>query len=130
MQASARSARYITLSVTMSRALKFDFPQWLWVVFGVSILAVSVPLAVQQATHGELLFACVPGHRSTVPLAARNWTSVGGTLAYISAIGWALVGVSGFVLCWKRFRTLAPVAGVAGFCAVVVAQWFACQTGH
>jgi len=83
----------------MSRPLKFEFPQWLWAVFGVTIVAISLPLAIQQAAHGELLFACTAGRRSTVPLAARNWTALSGPLVYVSVAGWMLVAASGLFLC-------------------------------
>jgi len=97
--------------------------------FGVAILAISVPLAVQQAVHDQLLYLCTSGRRSTLPLAARTLVAASGPLLYASVAGWLLVAAAGVCLFHRRSRAWAATLGMAGFLAVLVATWRICQIG-
>jgi hypothetical protein len=112
----------------VSRPPRFEFPHWLWVVFGVAVVAISVPLALQRAFHGELHYACASGRRSTVPLAARDVVAVSGPLVYLSVVGWLLLAASGACLWLRRSRAWATAPFIAGLAVVVLAVWPSCQS--
>lgn len=109
------------------RRLRFDFPQWLWLMFGFCIAGVSLLAAFHILSNEYLALTCPGRIRSTAPLEAKRWSQYDGNLVYVAAFGWLLVAGAGGVVCSVRFRRFAAAFGAVGFATILLAGWWACS---
>jgi hypothetical protein len=102
-----------------------DFPIWLWIVFGMTIIALTAPLALKIFQSGEFQHVCKT--RKGIPLHLRDWQMYSGYLAYINAFGWSLVASAGACLPFRKIQHYSLFLGLVGFITVLVSYHLVCH---